>query len=77
MLKGWVAKVLERWVAKMLEGWVAKMLEGCVAMLAARLIVTASSLGSNLDVSLKNHNWATYAKEWPTHYSPQKETKRV
>ncbi len=46
-----------------LEGWVAKSV--------ARQLATAV-LWVRIQTSLKNHKWATKAKEWPTHSSPPK-----
>ncbi len=46
-----------------LEGWVAKSV--------ACQLATAV-LWVRIQTPLKNHKWATYAKEWPTHSSPPK-----
>ncbi len=46
-----------------LTGWVAKSV--------ARQLATAV-LWVRIQTSLKNHKWATQAKEWPTHSSPPK-----
>ncbi len=44
---------------------------GCLlSKLGARLLAKAAH-GVRIQTSLKNHKWATKAKEWPTHSSPQ------
>ncbi len=60
IINGWVAKKGDRWLS---GRWVAK--------LVAYLLATAA-LWVRIQTSLKNTNWATQAKEWPTHSSPPK-----
>jgi hypothetical protein len=45
-----------------------------VAKSVAHQLATAA-LWVRIQTSLKNHKWATEAKEWPTHSSPPKEKK--
>jgi hypothetical protein len=48
-----------------------------VAKLVARLLATAA-LWVQIQTSLKNKKWATFAREWPTLSSPPKKyTKRI
>ncbi len=44
---------------------------GWAAKLVARQLATAA-LRVRIQTSLKNHQWATYAKEWPRNSSPPK-----
>ncbi len=54
-------------MAEMTWRWMAKMV--------ARQLATAA-LWVRIQTSLKNAKWSTKAKEWPTHYSPQKNIKK-
>ncbi len=48
-----------------------------MAKSVARQLATAA-LWVLIQTSLKNHKWATNAKEWPTHSSPPKKyTKKI
>jgi hypothetical protein len=60
------------WVANSRDGW---LIEGWVAMSVARQLATAV-LWVRIQTSLKNHTWATLAKEWPTHLARQKNIKK-
>ncbi len=51
--------------------WGGLLLQGWVAKLVARLLTTAA-LRVLIQTSLKNHKWATLAKEWPTQSIPSK-----
>ncbi len=67
---GWLVATWEGWVA----GGYTRGMGSCKAKLLARLLVTASSLGSNPDntISLKNLKWATKTKDWSSYSSPPK-----
>ncbi len=68
-----MTRVVEEKVTKtrMVEDEVKKTIEGWVAKSVARQLATAA-LWVQIQTSFKNHKWATYAKEWPTHSSPPK-----
>ncbi len=53
----------------------------CTSVFSGQLMLpyTVVYIADSFDVSrgrIKNHKWATSAKEWPTHSSPPKEKKK-